>query len=347
VERHLTLPPTAGNRRNSEGDFVQLKDGRWLFIYTHFTDGAGDHAQAFLASRESFDAGRTWTDQDKVVVANEGAFNVMSVSLLRLKSGEIALFYLRKNSLQDCRPVLRLSRDEARTWGEPTDCITDEVGYYVLNNSRVIQLASGRLVMPTALHHFDGKRLQPGTVIAYLSDDAGRSWRRSSTPLGYDEEGMRISFMEPGVAEVSANRILMLIRTKLGCQYQSQSSDQGETWATPSASELLSPEAPASLVRIPSTGDLLVIWNDHTGQPESYRRQQPPIRSPLAAAISRDGGLTWEKHHLLESQPGHGYCYTAIAFAGDRVLLGYCAYPSSYGLETTQISSFPVQDLYR
>src|SRR5687767_4827320 len=64
VERHLTLAPKPGNRRNSEGDFIRLKDGRWLFIYTHFTDGANDHSKAFLASRESSDDGRTWTGED-------------------------------------------------------------------------------------------------------------------------------------------------------------------------------------------------------------------------------------------------------------------------------------------
>jgi len=92
---------------------------------------------------------------------------------------------------------------------------------------------------------------------------------------------------------------------------------------------------------------LLVVWNDHDGQPESYRRRQSPVRTPLAIAISRDGGATWVNHRLIESQSGHGYCYTAVAFADDRVLLGYCANPSPYGLETTQISSFLEKDLYQ
>src|SRR5690606_1258561 len=127
---HLKLAPKTGNPRNSEGDFIKLKDGRWLFIYTHFVSGSGDHAKAFLASRESKDGGLTWSEKDAVVVENEGGFNVMSVSLLRLQSGEIALFYLRKNSLSDCRPVLRISNDEAKTWSEPIECITDEIGYY-------------------------------------------------------------------------------------------------------------------------------------------------------------------------------------------------------------------------
>jgi hypothetical protein len=345
LEHHLTLAPRPGNHRNSEGDFVRLRDGRWLFIYTHFTGGAGDHAKAVLASRESADEGRTWTGEDRVVVPNEGGFNVMSVSLLRLKSGEIALFYLRKNSLQDCRPWMRISRDEAQTWSEPRACITDEMGYYVLNNNRVIQLVSGRLVMPTALHEFVGGRLQPGKIIVYLSDDLGKTWRRSRTPLEKDVQGTRINLMEPGVAEPNPGRLLMLIRTKLGCQYESESADDGETWSPPRPGPLLSPESPATLTRIPSTGELLVLWNDHCNQPENVRRAQPPVRTPLGAALSRDGGKTWERECLIEAETGHGYCYTAIALAGDRVLLAYCAHASPYGLETTQISSFRIQDL--
>lgn len=347
LQRHLTLAPKPGNRRNSEGDFIQLKDGRWLFIYTHFTGGADDHSSAVLASRESRDGGVTWSDEDKVVVPNEGGFNVMSVSLLRLHSGEVALFYLRKNSLQDCRPLMRTSEDEAKTWSEPIECITDEVGYYVMNNSRVSQLASGRLILPTALHDFEHSRLMPGRIVVYLSDDRGKSWRRSSTILEHDEAGTRMNLMEPGVVEVSKDRLLMVIRTKVGCQYLSESTDQGASWSTPRPSSLLSPESPATLARIPATGDLLVVWNDHEGKPEDYRRKQPPIRTPLAAAVSQDGGKTWTKRKLIETETGHGYCYTAIAFAGDRVLLAYCAHASSYGLETTQISSLLIDDLYR
>ncbi|HZQ48506.1 MAG TPA: sialidase family protein, partial [Verrucomicrobiae bacterium] len=159
MERHLTLAPGNGNPRNSEGDFIRLKDGRWLFIYTHFTTGSDDHAQAHLASRESRDGGRSWSEQDEIVVPNEGGFNVMSVSLLRLQTGGIALFYLRKNSLQDCRPAVRFSRDEAKTWSDPVECITDEVGYYVLNNNRVIQLKNGRLLLPVARHPFSAGKL--------------------------------------------------------------------------------------------------------------------------------------------------------------------------------------------
>ncbi|MDH7569773.1 MAG: sialidase family protein, partial [Armatimonadota bacterium] len=82
VRKIRLLPPGPGNPRNSEGDFIQLQDGRILFVYTHFTGGGEDHATAHLAGRFSSDGGYTWTPDDVVVLPNEGAMNVMSVSLL-------------------------------------------------------------------------------------------------------------------------------------------------------------------------------------------------------------------------------------------------------------------------
>ena len=53
----VLLPPGPGNPRNSEGDFIQLNDGRILFVYTHFTGGGDDHSAAHLAGRYSSDGG--------------------------------------------------------------------------------------------------------------------------------------------------------------------------------------------------------------------------------------------------------------------------------------------------
>ena len=61
----LSLPPRPGNPRNSEGAFLRLKDGRILFVYTHFTGGGGDHSAAHLAGaffrrrRQDLDGPRT------------------------------------------------------------------------------------------------------------------------------------------------------------------------------------------------------------------------------------------------------------------------------------------------
>ncbi len=200
-----TLPPSPGNPRNSEGDFIRLADSRILYVYSRFESGAGDHASATLASRMSEDGGENWSDENVTVVENEGDMNVMSVSLLRLADNRIALFYLRKNSQTDCRPVMRCSNDEAKTWSEPTEIISDEqLGYYVLNNDRVIQLTSGRLIAPVALHRTPDQATADwhGRVGCYFSDDAGISWKRSNSLIpGSNADGQRIVVQEPGVVE--------------------------------------------------------------------------------------------------------------------------------------------------
>jgi hypothetical protein len=153
IEKPLLIAPRPENGRNSEGDFIQLKDGRLLLVYSKFI-GTGDHAPAELVGRYSSDGGRTWGGDDAQVVARkQGEANLMSVSLLRLQDDRIALFYVQKyDSPPDAKyPYLdyifmRTSADEGLTWSEPTFVAPkDEPGYRVLNNDRVIQLKTGRL----------------------------------------------------------------------------------------------------------------------------------------------------------------------------------------------------------
>jgi len=338
------LRPGKSNPRNSEGDFIQLKHGRLLFVYTHFTGGGGDHSAAHLAGRLSRDGGKTWTDKDIIVVPNEGKRNVMSVSLLRLTSGEIALFYLRKNSTEDCRPYVRFSTDEAKTWSKPRLCI-DAVGYNVLNNDRAVQLASGRIVLPVSRHGGPGQKWSgAGEISCWLSDDRGRTWRQSRTVLNKRTDQRRVVLQEPGVVELRDGRLMMFMRTTMGSQYISYSSDGGLTWTPARPSTIRSPCSPASIERIPKTGDLLLVWNDHSKIAAALRGK----RTPFKVAISSDEGKTWRNVRTLENDPGGWYCYTAIHVVADRVLLGHCAgQQKTGGLNVTQITSFPVEWLYR
>jgi len=335
LEVVLELSPGEGNPRNSEGDFIELKDGRLLFIYTRFTGGSGDHAAAYLASRCSLDGGAIWSNEDAVVIPNEGAMNIMSVSLLRLQEDSIALFYLRKNSEDDCRPILRISRDEGASWGPPVACIPQPVGYYVVNNSRVIQLRNGRLVIPAALHALKGEKFSSrGRVVCYLSDDIGKTWHPSDTILEAPPE-IQTGFQE----------LFMLLRNSSGVLYQSRSQDGGTTWSMAEPTSLKTPVSPASFKRIPETGALLLTWNNH----ENAGPEIQGKRTPLTLALSRDNGATWERKINLEDNPHGWYCYTAIAFTSRHVLLAYCAGDTRVmsGLALTRVARIPLPWLLR
>jgi hypothetical protein len=341
------LPPRPGNPRNTEGSFITLRDGRILFAYSHFSGGGGDNDAATIKGRYSSDGGLTWSETDVPIVDREGDMNVMSVSFLRLRDGRIALFYVRKNSISDCRPYLRYSRDEAKTWSEPTLCIRDE-GYFVLNNDRAVQLRRGRILLPVALHAAkNGQFGSQGIAMTYLSDDAGQTWRRSRNTLECPVPN-RAGLQEPGVVELKDSRIMMFIRTMLGSQYLSYSGDGGETWSAPEPSRLLSPLSPASIKRIPKRRELLMVWNDHSDVPQSLRATASSggKRTPLTIAISRDEGKTWVSRQNLLDDPEGWYCYTAIHFAGPRVLLAFAN--GGHGLPNlsrTSIAWFNLTDL--
>ena len=364
-QRVLELPRGENNPRNSEGDFVRLKDGRILFIYTHYTGtDSGDHASAHLAMRESSDGGRSWSDRDVTVVEKEGRMNVMSVSLLRLRDGRIALFYLVKNSRSDCRPVVRISSDEARTWSAPVKCVPDgKCDYYVLNNARAVQLSCGRVILPVCRHSWntaanggkgdwDGK----GVICTLVSDDGCATWRfgkdefRTMSPSGKD----RVTTQEPGIVELKDGRLMMWMRTAENMQYVCHSSDRGETWTKSVAWNLNSPNSPASVKRL-SNGDLLAIWNDHGAHPqyknpkvvaERYRRfltWSNGQRTPLTLAVSKDEGRTWINRRDLEGDPEGWLCYIACLETERALLLGYCAKDN---LSHSRITRVPIDWLY-
>jgi hypothetical protein len=59
VTRVDLLPPGPGNPRNSEGDFLPLRDGRLLFAYSKFSGGNADDAAATPATAASRGASAT------------------------------------------------------------------------------------------------------------------------------------------------------------------------------------------------------------------------------------------------------------------------------------------------
>jgi hypothetical protein len=110
----IVCPATAQNPRNSEADVELLKDGSLLMAYTEFYGGVGtDWGKARIAAKTSKNSGHIWSDSF-TLVENQGQMNVMSPSLLRLKSGKLAMIYMLKNSESDCRVLYSTSSNEGK-----------------------------------------------------------------------------------------------------------------------------------------------------------------------------------------------------------------------------------------
>ena len=137
-------------------------------------------------------------------------------------------------------------------------------------------------------------------VSVYYSDDEGRTWEqnRDGELVILRDWNAKFSFVnEPSLAEVAPGRLLMMMRSGLGRLFQAWSYDNGETWTRPQPTSLAATTTPAQIRSIPSTGHLLIVWNQDGEEDvkRGYNRQR------LSSAVSRNGGSVWEFFQNVES----------------------------------------------
>lgn len=350
----LDLPPRPGNPRNSEGAFIDTRDGGLLFCYTGYSgDSHLDHATADICCVRSEDGGHTWSPPRTIVTAREhGAKNVMSVSLLKMQDGQLGLFYLVRKTYSDLQVYLRRSADDGRTWGHAA-CCCPRPGYYVLNNDRAVRLSTGRILLPVAEHRItpspdsEYPRYSPAHVTCFYSDDDGSTWQESHALVALSGIRSNSGLQEPGVVEMSNGTLYAWARTDLGCQFQFLSINGGLNWSHAVPSPFTSPLSPLSMKRL-QDGRLFAVWNPIPNFPSRDFPQHTGGRNPLIAATSSDEGQHWQGPLILENDPRSGYCYTAIHQLEDCLLLAYCAGSvdrDSTCLNRLRIRRIPLTDL--
>lgn len=334
MQNHIVASwgPNEKYSRHSEGDFLRLKDGRIMFVYSRFTESYSDGAPSDLVAAYSSDEGESWSEPETIIPASLfETDNVMSVSLMRMQNGDVGLFYIVKQTKIINRMLLSRSRDEGKTFYSHTECsLPDRAGYYVLNNDRVERLSSGRLVMPLAYHrggygekaYFDGRSYD----VFLLSDDDGATWHESADAVFPPFTGSGSGLQEPGLIEKRNGVLWGYSRTDKMYQYEYFSIDGGEHWTAAQPSRFTSPCSPMKIDRHPETGDLYTIWNPI---PEYNGRATTRAgwgRTPLVWAVSKDDGATWSDYSIIEGHEDHGYCYPAIFFTDDgSMLVAYCS----------------------
>lgn len=322
----------------------QYADGEVLLHWAAYDYDECSEDAVTLYSR-SRDRGLTWSDP-QVYLADHPA-GPQSPLLLRLRDGGPTLMFVsqtRHHIEVDAQRrvatagsnyfaarthvILRRSADGGRTFdhGEELPCARLTGGKELPGGGcygsmeALVQLRSGRVL--AAFVFMDPERAdvaarqQHFTVACLLSDDGGRTWRRSSefttdTPRGA---------MEPQIMETAPGRLLCLLRTRAGCLYQTVSEDGGESWSPPGPTPLTAPESMARLIRLHS-GALLLVWNN-----VSSTTQRP--RYPLVAAISVDGGESWGAPRLIAEESGANQLsnHGLIQLDDGRILLGISHY---------------------
>ena len=314
--------------RNGEGSFIRLNDGRIMFGYTEFSGNDWeDDATANIAVIYSSDEGETWTKSEILFRKPEEAWNIMSFSFLRMGNGDVGAFYIIKNNDRTDKIVLTRSSDEGKTWSEPINCLDclEEADYYVINNDRIVRLTNGRILFAVAKHTVlnTEHNFTPGVICFFYSDDDGYTWQKNETEFVCPFPSNPDGYEEPGIYELPDGRLWCYIRTSLGCQYQSFSSDNGTTWTTPEPNLFFS--SPCSPMLVKDCGELTVaVFNP---LPEHLLREdsEPWGRTPYVIAVSTDGGLTFKKENVfyLEDDLTNGYCYPAIIECQGGFLVAY------------------------
>lgn len=329
------------NPRNSEGAFISLADGTVLFAYSRFKgEGCEDWGISDICAVVSRDGGRSFGGERTLLTCEgEHAVNIMSLSLLDMENGDIGLFYLVRHSHTRMQMYMRRSGDGGQTWGDRVLC-TPQEGFYVVNNDRVVRLAGGRILIPAASHRTglqgepsgDGAACATFTdyrseVVFFYSDDDGRSWQAAEGKCCMPYfRNCGTGLQEPGVLELNLGILWGFARTDLGRQYEMYSLDNGNTWTGAEPSRFTAPNSPLGMKR-DRDGAIWAVWNP---VPEYNGREKKTEiftggRTPYVIAVSRDDGRTFSEETAFETEEDHGYCYCAICFLPDAVLLAYCA----------------------
>ena len=329
-----TLTPwRPAHPRNDHQGFFPLSEDRILFFWCEYyiTQPSRAFATAYAKTRSndaspcrisgkiSTDRGRTWSDTI-TLQENVGVDNVKHPNLVRIPSGRILFSYtVRDIGNQDLKVMLKHTDDECESFRE-SRVISPEGGVYFTNADHILMHSSGRIILPCHAGPFYGKGDHWKAFCLY-SDDDGETWSESSKKIDLPKRGAE----EPAVIERKDGSLFALLRTSLGKLYQSVSLDRGETWSEAMATDLDSPSSATCMKRIPSTGDLLLIWNN--AEPywmtiEGSDATHHP-RNPLTCAISRDDGETWECVQDIENRHGYSAGYPSVSFFGDEAFVAY------------------------
>ncbi|MEY4939883.1 MAG: hypothetical protein RIQ93_1618 [Verrucomicrobiota bacterium] len=339
VEDHRT-----DGGRSGEGSIAELADGRLLLMYSKFRDGAADHSAADIVQRYSKDQGRNWSAPQILFSRPANATNVMSASLLRLQDGRVGcVFFVKWTATTHCIPHWTASSDGGVTWTKPIP-LTEEVGYFVGNNDRLIQMQDGVLVYPTSLHantaaQFDGN----GACGIFCSRDVGKTWAKAADANRFRKEWFtrpepfrpeRVSaavvqrvenrsdvFQEPGVVELENGRLMMCARSNAHVYLSYLDRLDGKWEPFRAAAGINVCLGPQTIKRLPGSKRLVMLYNDRGAL--GYGEPGFSNRTPMSVAVSDDEGRSWKQHAPLEPSDTRNYCYSSLLFFKDQFMVSY------------------------
>lgn len=287
-------PETPTGRYKHPAAITELDDGDLLLAYY---GGDGEHAPgtAVYGMRKT-DSG--WSKPQ--VLAQDPFYSVGNPVVWQAPDGLVWLFYVVRpgETWSTSRIAAKVSRDGARTWSDST-VISWEEGAMV--RSRPLALRAGNDLLP--IHRETGHDTEltgPDTASLFLLfDPKTHKWARS------DLVPSRMGNLQPAAVELDDGTLLAYCRR--GGDYEpgddgyvvrTESQDGGKTWSAGVETEFPNPNAAVDLIKLHS-GTLLLVYNHSMSE-----------RTPLATAISTDGGKTFRRGpNIAEGENPFAYPY--------------------------------------
>lgn len=305
--------------RISEGSTINIgqKMFRVTSVYTTFADL--DRASAELDFQSSEDNGKSFTalaedNSSRVLIPGiqdeNNSLPSGLASLLKLSDSSVLLGFISKyKALSYPNYVVTKSTDNGSTWSEPMQLAESKPYFYDPSNDRMIQLPSGRVIIPLNREDTVGGH---GTCYVYYSDDSGKTWLKSQE---IDNEGDTCE--EPAVQPYDNNTLVMLQRARGGHALYSVSPDQGRTWSKSKPTNLATSFVSVNLKRL--NGELYALYN------KGPRRQNLTIArlvSPSDFGQYQDV-LQFTGEEAARLYPSHQYSTASITPDGKKLFLNY------------------------
>jgi hypothetical protein len=322
LEHRVPAPPAVGVRPRDVGvempapiempSIVKARDGRLLML------GSG---------RVSFsrDGGKTWTGPESLPVAVKFAIRLASGKLggpgaddcfftseddgkTWNKSGKMSAGVVPASPYEAGTSAVLIQTRSGRLFMPVR--FTEGAGHGGLYDT-----SGAHGTLHGKLRHIEGHAHMPepdNTHVLY-SDDEGKTWSRSEGGImiwhqqGY---GGMWPCDEPTIVEAQNGDLLLFLRTTLGRVYTARSSPVdyvnregkrvqyavGHRFDHPQPTPLAGSYSPCVVRRIPKTGDLLLVWNQVSGDEirGGYRRGR------LSSAVSKDDGRTWQHFRTID-----------------------------------------------
>ncbi len=281
-------------------------------LYLAYYGGAGEYATETKVYGARLPKGqRQWPAP--TLIASNPFYSMGNPVVWQAPDGVVWLFFVVRPGAtwSTSRIGAKISRDRGETWSDAF-IVAWEAGMMV--RSRPLLLSDGHYLLP--IYHETGtdtEKTDADTSSLFLRfDPKTRVWTESNRVKS------RQGNLQPAVVEVAPGHLLALCRR--GGDYEpgddgnvvrTESHDGGKTWSPGVETEFPNPNAAVDLVKL-KNGHLLFVYND-----------SPNDRTPLAAAISTDGGKTWPyRRNLAEGKGDFGYP-TAIQTRDGRIHVTY------------------------